>query len=257
MTFTFLGTGTSQGVPVIGCRCAVCQSLDPRDKRLRTSGMIGFGGKNIVIDAGPDFRQQLLRAKVDDIEGILFTHEHTDHIIGLDDVRPFNFRKDGKAKDMPLYATDRVQGDMRTRFSYGFQENPYPGSPRFDMRTISKDAAFELVGLRIVPIEVMHGQLPILGFRVGAFTYLTDCKSIAAEEWEKMVGTKTLVVNALHHHAHHAHLNLTEALALIERLKPERAYLIHLSHKMGLYEKVSKSLPENVFLAYDEMVINI
>ena len=256
-TFTFLGTGTSQGVPVIGCHCEVCLSGDTRDHRLRTSGLVSIGGKNIVIDAGPDFRQQLLRAKVDDVECILLTHEHNDHVIGLDDVRPFNFNGGKGIRRMPLYATQRVQEEVRSRFSYAFARNPYPGAPQFDLRTIEKSTGFEVGGMEIIPIEVMHGDMPVLGFRFGDFTYITDCKTIADTELAKARGTKTLVINALHHREHHSHLNLRQALALIAEVKPEHAYIIHVSHSMGLYTEVSKTLPNGVSLGCDGGKVDI
>ncbi len=253
LRFTFLGTGTSQGVPVIGCTCAVCTSDDPRDNRLRTSGMVTFQGKNVVIDTGPDFRQQMLRANVDDVAAILFTHDHNDHTAGLDDVRPLNFRH---KKQMPVYATPSVQRSLMARFGYAFGENPYPGAPRLVFETISKAQNFRIVGLDIQPIEVWHGDtLPILGFRFEDITYITDCKSIQLEELEKIKGTKTLILNALHHNEHHSHLNLKEALAMIEKIQPEQTFLTHISHSMGQYEDVQKILPQNVALAYDGLVI--
>lgn len=253
LRFTFLGTGTSQGVPVIGCTCAVCTSDDPRDNRLRTSGMVTFQGKNIVIDTGPDFRQQMLRTSVDDVVAILFTHDHNDHTAGLDDVRPLNFRH---KKQMPVYATPSVQHALTARFGYAFGENPYIGAPRLVFETISKAQNFRIEGLEIQPIEVWHGDtLPILGFRFDDLTYITDCKSIESEQLEKIIGTKTLILNALHHKEHHSHLNLTEALAMIEMIQPEQTFLTHISHSMGKYEDVQKSLPKNVALAYDGLVI--
>lgn len=254
MTITFLGTGTSQGVPVIGCDCPTCISTDPKDKRLRTAIMLSKGDKNIVIDVGPDFRQQMLRAKVKRIEAVLLTHEHNDHIMGLDDVRPFNFRY---KMDMSIYATTRVQNALKRRFAYAFDENPYPGAPRFQLHTIQKDQAFSIADFQIIPIEISHGQLPVMGFRVGDFTYLTDMKSITPEELEKVKGTQTLVIDALHHSIHHSHLSLPESLALIEKIQPKRAYLIHASHKMGRYSEVAKDLPAGVTLAYDGLVLSV
>lgn len=253
LKFTFLGTGTSQGIPVIGCKCPVCTSADPRDNRLRTSGLVSFGDKNIVIDTGPDFRQQMLRARVDDVAAVLFTHDHNDHTAGLDDVRPLNFRNQ---MTMPLYVTPSVQKSLSTRFAYAFAANPYPGAPRLMFETISKDQKFTIEGLEIQPIEILHGEnLPILGFRFGDLTYITDCKSIESDEFEKIKGTKKLIINALHHSIHYSHLNLEEALAIIEMIKPEQAFLTHLSHAMGKYEDVQKTLPDNVMLAYDGFVI--
>lgn len=247
--FTFLGTGTSQGVPVIGCGCPVCTSNDPRDNRLRTSAMVSFGNKNIVIDTGPDFRQQMLRENIDDVVAVLFTHEHNDHTAGLDDVRPINFKHE---RHIPLYATPSVQKSLMERFAYAFGTNPYPGAPRLVFKTISKEEKFTIEGLEIQPIEVHHGpNLRILGFRFGDLTYITDCKSIDEVELEKIKGTKYLIVNALHHDVHYSHLNLTEALALIEELQPKQAFITHLSHNMGKYEEINALLPQNVCFAYD------
>ncbi len=250
--FTFLGTGTSQGVPVIGCRCEVCTSDDPRDNRLRCSALITIDYQdivtNIVIDTGPDFRQQMLRAHVTDIDAVLYTHEHSDHTAGLDDVRPFNFRQ---RHPMPLYATPAVQTALRTRFDYAFAENPYPGAPQLDLITINKNDSIRINNSDVQPIGIMHGALPILGFRIGDLTYITDCKSIEPEEMAKIEGTKILILDALHHNEHHAHLNLTQALDIVNHVKPERAYFIHCSHHMGKAADVNPTLPDGVELAYD------
>jgi len=254
MKITFLGTGTSQGVPVIGCDCEVCTSTDPKDNRLRTSAMIEWKGKTIIIDAGPDFRQQLLRAKVSDVSAILMTHEHNDHIIGLDDVRPLNFKH---KKHMTVYAEERVQKELKTRFSYIFEENPYPGAPRLILQNIDNQRDVIIDDIFVKPIRAMHGTLPVFGFRFGEFTYLTDIKSIAEKELAKVKGTKFLAIDALHHSEHHAHLNLEQALALIKIIQPERAYLIHVSHRMGLAAKVNATLPEGVELAYDGLALNL
>ena len=208
MKITFLGTGTSQGVPVIGCDCPVCLSSDPKDDRLRTAAMVQVDGKTIVIDVGPDFRQQLLRAKVTDITAILMTHEHNDHIIGMDDVRPLNFKH---RKHMTVYAEERVQKELKQRFSYVFDENPYPGAPRLILENIDSQELINIDGVEIIPIRALHGQLPVFGFRFGDFTYLTDIKTISDEELEKVKGTKILALDALHHSVHHSHLNLEEA----------------------------------------------
>lgn len=249
---TFLGTGTSQGIPIIGCSCEVCTSTNQQDKRLRTSILIEKNGKKIVIDCGPDFRQQMLRAKVSWIDAILITHEHNDHIIGLDDVRPFNFMK---GRDMPIYLSQQVAEVLKQRFAYIFAKNPYPGAPMIQLNLISKSAPFQIAGIDIIPIEVMHGKLPVLGFRIDDFTYLTDVLSISEKELEKVRGTQTLVLSALHRKPHHSHLSLFEALELIQEIKPQKAYLTHLSHKMGKHEVVSKELPSNVEIAYDGLVI--
>ena len=252
MKISILGSGTSQGVPVIACDCAACQSDDLRDKRLRTSILVSHNNTNIVVDAGPDFRQQMLRANVKDIDAVLITHEHNDHIIGLDDVRPFNFRQE---KNMRVYATEQVQKDLKHRFEYIFKENPYPGAPRLELHTINKADSFEVDGIPIIPIETLHGELPVLGFRFGDFTYLTDAKTFSKEEFEKIKGTKILVLSALHHHPHHSHLSLTEALEIIELLQPETAYLTHISHRMGKTSEVEQILPSNVSFAYDGLEI--
>ena len=249
---TFLGTGTSQGVPVVGCKCEVCSSEDARDHRLRCAAMVEIAGTTLLIDAGPDLRQQLLRAKVTKVDAILLTHEHNDHIIGIDDVRPLNFLQ---KKHMPIYAIDRVQQDLKHRFAYIFDKDPYPGAPRLELHTITPTDNFEIEGISITPIKVLHGQLPIVGFRFGDFTYITDAKTISATELEKVKGTRLLVLNALHHSMHHAHLNLEEALEWVERIQPEKAYLLHISHRMGRHEAVTATLPNGVFLAYDGLEI--
>jgi len=254
MKITFLGTGTSQGVPVIGCDCEVCASNDPKDNRLRTSAMIEWDGKTIVIDVGPDFRQQLLRAKVTNVTAILMTHEHNDHIIGMDDVRPLNFKY---RKHMPIYAEFRVQEDLKRRFAYVFNENPYPGAPRLTLQNIEAEQTINIEGLLVEPIRVMHGQLPVFGFRFGDFTYLTDLNSISEAELAKVMGTKFLAIDALHHSEHHSHYNLEQALDLINVIQPAQAYLIHVSHRMGLAHKVNATLPKGVQLAYDGLVLII
>ena len=249
MRFTFLGTGTSQGVPVIGCHCAICTSDDPKDHRLRTSAMVSIGDKNIVIDTGPDFRQQMLRAGADNVEAILFTHEHNDHIAGLDDVRPINFRY---KKHISLYATPSVQAALRERFAYAFDENPYPGAPRLEFVNISKDEIIQIAGINIQPLEVSHGMgNTVLGFRFNDLVYITDCKSIDYIEFEKIIGAKILILNTLHHTEHHSHLNLAQALDIVKEIKPEKAYFVHISHNMGKIKEVNMTLPVGVELAYD------
>jgi phosphoribosyl 1,2-cyclic phosphate phosphodiesterase len=253
LKITFLGTGTSQGIPVIGCDCETCRSTNPKDKRLRTSIMVETQGKTIVIDTGPDFRQQMLRANVSKVDAVLLTHEHNDHVIGIDDVRPFNFKYE---MDMPIYADQRVLSSVQKRFNYIF-ESKYPGIPRLVMNPISKAASFEVLGIPIIPIEVMHHKLPVLGYRFGNFTYLTDVKTISETELRKTYDSDVLVINALHKEAHISHLTLDEALELIERIEPKQAYLIHFSHRMGLHHAVLQELPSNVSIAYDGMVIDM
>ncbi len=254
LQFTFLGTGTSQGVPVIGCQCEVCTSEDPRDQRLRTAGLLSLGNTNVCIDAGPDFRQQMLRAGVSHLEAILITHEHNDHVVGLDDVRPFNFMA---RRDMPIYATPAVQSEIRSRFAYAFDEEPYPGAPRLRLENLDKDVPLTIGELHIQPIEVIHGAMPVLGFRVGKFAYITDMKTIREEEFQKLAGIEILVVNALHHAPHYSHLNLEEALEFIQRVQPQQSYLIHCSHRMGKFEDVNPALPQGVQLAWDGLTISV
>lgn len=221
---------------------------------MRVSALVQTRGKTLVIDAGPDFRQQMLRAKVRDLHAILLTHEHNDHIIGMDDVRPFNFKY---WQDMPVYATERVQAQLIQRFEYIFSKNPYPGAPMVRLHTIQTSENFVVEGIEVTPINVRHGGLPVTGFRIGGFTYLTDVKTISAEEKKKVKGSEVLVLNALHHKEHHSHLNLVQALELIEELSPGRAYLTHLSHNMGLHSEVSRLLPPNVEIAFDGLQVAI
>lgn len=253
MKVTFLGTGTSQGVPVIACECDVCQSLDFRDKRLRTSIHIDVQSKSFVIDSGPDFRQQMLTERIRHLDALIFTHEHKDHTAGMDDVRAFNFKQN---QDIPIYAHQKVLDQLRQEFSYIFAAHKYPGIPRIKENTI-ENKPFQIEGVDFTPIEVFHYKLPVFGFRVQDFTYITDANSIADIEKEKIKGTKILVLNALQKDAHISHFTLAEALELIEELQPEKAYLTHISHRLGLHAKVSRELPENVQLAYDGLQIEI
>lgn len=254
MEIIFLGTGTSQGIPVIGCPCAVCQSADPRDNRLRVAVLLRQGTEQIVIDAGPDFRQQMLRAGVTELDAILLTHEHNDHIIGLDDVRPFIFRQ---LSPMPIYCDQRVAGELRKRFAYAFAENPYPGAPRFDLHLTQQKERIQIGNFDIQIIRYLHGQLPIQGYRIGNFAYLTDIKSIGEEELKKLDNLHTLVISALHREEHHSHLSLAQAVALIEQIKPRWAYLTHLSHQMGTHHDVAQHLPPNIRIAYDQLVLSL
>lgn len=251
MKIILLGTGTSQGVPVIGCDCAVCKSDNPSDNRLRSSALVTDGQTNILIDAGPDFRQQMLRYGVKRLDAILLTHEHNDHVIGLDDIRPFNHRS-GKA--MTVYALPRVAGEVQRRFEYVFTEH-VPGLPRIDLVHLDKDSRLQFGNIAVQSLEVMHGRLPILGFRFGDLAYLTDVKTISETEWRKLEGVKYLIVTALHREQHPTHMNLEESLAFVAKLAPERAWLMHVSHHMGLSAEVNALLPPNVRLAHDGLVV--
>ncbi len=254
MRVTFLGTGTSQGIPVIGSDHPVCKSSDPRDKRLRVSVLVEWDNLRYVIDCGPDFRQQMLREDIVSINGVLLTHEHSDHTAGIDDIRPFCFRQG----NVPFYAHKRVFEALHDRFAYIFAtENKYPGAPAIEEIEINKNDTFKLGGIDVTNVEVMHSELPVLGFRIGDFTYLTDVKTIAEEEIKKIQGTKVLVLNALRYETHSAHLNISEALALVDKIKPQSTYLTHISHLMGFHAEVAPKLPESVFLAYDGLKIEI
>jgi phosphoribosyl 1,2-cyclic phosphate phosphodiesterase len=247
----FLGSGTSQGVPVIGCHCPVCVSVDLKDKRLRSSVLFQIDEKNIVVDTGPDFRQQMLREKVQHLDAILFTHEHKDHVAGLDDVRAFNFKQ---KRDMPVFADERVLNALRREFFYVFTPNPYPGVPAIQLNAIeNKD--FEAVGIQFKPVEVMHHLLPVFGFRYKNIAYITDAKTIAKEEIIKLKGLDVLIINALRIEEHLSHFNLAQALEMIEMLEPKKAYLTHVSHYLGKHSEVEKGLPSNVHVAYDGLAI--
>lgn len=254
LTVTFLGTGTSQGIPVIGSNHPVCLSTDPKDNRMRVSVLIEWDDHTIVVDCGPDFRQQMLREKVQKLEAVLITHEHSDHVSGIDDIRPFYFRQG----DIPFYAEKRVFEALHKRYEYIFEvENKYPGAPTITEHTISKDLPFQVLDKEVIPIEVKHGGLPVLGFRIDGFTYLTDVKTIAPEEMEKIKGTDVLVLNALREAPHNTHLNVEEALEIVNEIKPKKAYFTHISHLMGFHAEVEPRLPENVHLAYDGLKITV
>lgn len=252
MKVTFLGTGTSQGIPVIACNCEVCLSSDSKDKRLRVSVLIEHLGKTIVIDTGPDFRQQMLREKVQQLDAVVFTHEHKDHIAGLDDVRAFNFKQQA---DMDVYATPQVQESLKREFHYAFDEYKYPGVPELKLHTITNDE-FNVKGISFLPINVIHYKLPVKAFRVLNFTYITDANFIDDNELEKIKGSEIVVLNALRKEKHISHFNLQEAIALLEKIKPKKAYLTHISHLMGKHHEVSKELPDFIEIAYDGLIIN-
>lgn len=253
MKVTFLGTGTSQGIPIIGSSHPVCLSEDPKDKRLRVSVLVEWEGQNILIDCGPDFRMQMLSNQVSHIDAILYTHEHNDHTIGLDDIRPLFF----KQGDIPIFAHKRVLDSLKKRFEYIFEsENKYPGAPGVNTNVI-ENKPFFFNGFEIIPINATHNQLQVFGFRLKDFAYLTDVKTIEKEEVDKLRGVKVLVVSALRKKPHHSHFNLEEALALIEQVGPEKAYLTHISHQMGFHKEVQEELPDNIFLAYDNLKIEI
>ena len=254
MKVTFLGTGTSQGVPVIACECEVCLSSDMNDRRLRVSVLIETKGKTIVIDSGPDFRYQMLRAGVKNLDAILYTHEHKDHVAGLDDVRAFNYKQQS---EVDIYADKRVQEALKNEFHYVFSGNNYPGIPRLILNTIEDGQPFQAAGIDIIPISVMHFQLPVFGFRIGDFTYITDAKTITAEEKLKIKGSDILVINALQKEKHISHFTLEEALELAAEIGANKTYLTHISHRLGSHAEVSKQLPEGVFLAYDGLELEL
>lgn len=254
MKVTFLGTGTSQGIPVIACHCEVCTSLDFRNKRLRTSIHIEVGNKSFVIDTGPDFRQQMLREKIKQLDAVIFTHEHKDHTAGMDDVRAFNFLQE---REMPIYATNRVIDQLKMEYSYVFHSVKYPGVPQIDPIEITKDKPFVIEGVEFTPIEVMHYKLPVLGFRVGDFTYITDANYIDEEEKNKIKGSRIVVINALQKEKHISHFNLREAIEMAQELGADITYFTHISHKMGLHSDVEKELPENIIIAHDGLSITL
>jgi len=251
MEITLLGTGTSQGVPIIGCNCETCTSTDSRDNRLRTSAMIKVNGRTIIIDAGPDFRQQMLREKVSKIDALLLTHEHKDHIGGLDDIRPFNFLQH---QAIDIYCESNVQTTIRREFSYSFSEQKYPGVPEMNLKTID-ESTFSIDDILIQPIRVMHWELPILGYRIGNFTYITDASFISDSEIEKIKGTQILVVNALRERKHYSHFNLEEAISFVEKVKPKQAFFTHISHSLGRYSVINNQLPENISYGFDGLKI--
>lgn len=253
MKVTFLGTGTSQGVPVIACDCEVCTSADSRDKRLRVSMLIEDAGKTFVIDSGPDFRYQMLRAGVKHLDAIIFTHEHKDHVAGLDDIRAFNYRQQSA---LNVYAHKRVQAALLREFYYAFAEHKYPGVPLITLNEINVEP-FSIEGIDVIPIEVMHHLLPVLGFRFGNFTYITDAKTITDTEKEKIKGSEIIVINALQKERHISHFTLDEAIEMAKELGAKQTYFTHISHKLGKHGHISMELPKGVFLAYDGLVLEL
>lgn len=253
MKVTFLGTGTSQGVPVIGCACEVCRSMDYRDKRLRSSVLIEESDKSIVIDTGPDFRQQMLREQINKLDAVIYTHGHKDHIAGLDDVRAFNFLH---KRDMPIYGTEEVLRQLQVEFYYAFEALKYPGTPQLQLNEIN-DEEFEVSGIRFIPLPVKHFKMPILGYRVNDFCYITDANHIPESTYNKMKGTKVLALNALQREKHISHFNLDEALDVATKVGAEQTFLIHISHRLGLHKQIEKELPNSVALAYDGLTINL
>ncbi|BDB52868.1 MBL fold metallo-hydrolase [Flavobacterium ammonificans] len=254
MKVYFLGTGTSQGIPVIGSDHPVCKSTDSKDKRLRVSVWLSWEDYSFVLDCGPDFRQQMLASNCQKVDGILFTHEHADHTAGIDDIRPFNFRQG----PLPFFAHSRVIQNLKKRFDYVFETvNKYPGAPSVTTQEVVNNVPFAIGNKMVTPIDVLHGDLQVFGYRVEDFAYLTDVKTIQESEIEKLRGLKVLVINALREEPHQTHFNLKEALDFITLIQPEKTYLTHISHLLGFHEEVQKKLPENVFLAYDNLEITI
>ncbi len=253
MIVTLLGTGTSSGVPLIGCSCDVCRSLDYRDKRLRVSIHLAVSGHHFVVDTGPDFRQQMLREGISQLDAVLFTHQHKDHTAGLDDVRAFNFLQQ---RDMPVYGRAEVLEQIHREFEYVFAEHRYPGIPRLQLHEISNNP-FEVKGVTFTPIDVLHHKLPVFGFRVNNFAYVTDVNHIAESEQHKLKGLDVLVLGALQRDQHISHYSLEQALGMAERLQPKMTYFTHVSHKMGKHGDVEKELPPTVRLGYDGLKLRL
>ncbi|MCC5936268.1 MAG: MBL fold metallo-hydrolase [Lunatimonas sp.] len=253
MKVTFLGTGTSQGVPVIGCDCEVCKSLDFRDKRLRSSIHLEVQGRSFVIDTGPDFRAQMLRESIRRLDAVIYTHEHKDHTAGMDDIRPFNYKQEG---DIPIYGTAKVINQLKEEFSYVFAAKKYPGVPGVLVHEITNQP-FDVQGVRITPVEVMHHRIPVFGYRIRDFVYITDANKIAPTEIEKVRGCRVLVLNALQIQPHISHFNLEEALQMVALIQPERTYFTHISHRLGTVGQIEKMLPRDISLAYDGLQLTL
>ncbi|MES2620554.1 MAG: MBL fold metallo-hydrolase [Bacteroidota bacterium] len=253
MQVTFLGTGTSAGVPLIGCQCRVCKSSDPRDKRLRTSILLQTDNLTVAVDCGPDFRQQMLREDVRQMDAILMTHLHKDHTGGMDDIRAFNFIT---RKSIDIYCDYPTELGIKEQYAYVFSETDYPYLPKMKFIRID-DTPFSIADLNVIPIEVMHANMPVKGFRFGDFTYITDAKTIAKEERDKIRGSKVLVINALRPEEHYSHLTIEQALEVVDDIKPDLTYFVHMSHQFGLHEEEGKKLPSNVKVAYDGLKISV
>ena len=253
MTLTFLGTGTSQGIPIIGCKCNVCKSTDTKNIRLRSSAIVNINDVNILIDCGPDFRQQMLISQTEKIDAILITHHHQDHVGGIDDVRPYNFLQNSAIE---VYASKESIRAIKNSYSYVFAQNRYPSSPLINTNTITYEA-FEIKGIKINPIKVMHGNMEIMGFKIGKLAYITDASFIENSEIEKIKNCNTLIINALRHEAYYTHFNLEQALEMAKIVNAKKTYFTHISHQMGLHQEINDKLPENIFLAHDQLKINI
>ncbi len=252
MQLTFLGTGTSAGIPLIGCNCEICQSDNPKDTRLRSSVLFQDDHHTAIVDTGPDFRAQMLQHNVDHLDAVLFTHEHRDHIAGLDDTRPYLF---WTGNPMPIFCEEPVEKAIRRDFYYAFQDNPYPGSPQFQIRKIAPNSPFSVGSMEFTPLRIMHGKMPIVGFKCGSVAYITDANVIPEESWEQLIGIDILILNALRIETHHSHYNLQQAIAVAEKSQAKQVYFTHISHQLGLHQEINQQLPDNITLAYDGLTI--